>query len=54
VVLLFLDLGDLAELVHVQLADKGCKVLVAEVVGKHLLLELFGVLYDDLIVPKPC
>jgi hypothetical protein len=46
-------LGDLAEAVHVELADEGGDVLVAEVVGEDSFLQLPHILYVDLAVGVP-
>ena len=36
------------EFVHVELPDEGGQMLVPEEEGQHLILQLFGVLYQDL------
>lgn len=53
VVLLLDHLDHLIELVHVELADEGGEVAVAEEVGQHLVLQLLGVLDEDLAVAVP-
>jgi hypothetical protein len=53
IVFLFGHLIALAELVHVQLADEGGEVAMAEEVGENLLLHLLPALYQDFIVAMP-
>jgi len=44
---LFRDLVNFVELIHVELPDKGRQVFVPEEVGQNLILQLFGILYED-------
>ncbi len=53
VVALLDEFDDLAEAVHVELADEGLKVAVAEEVGQHFVLEPLGLLDQNLGVPVP-
>ena len=54
VVFLFDELDHLIELVHVELADEGGEVAVAEEVRQHLVLHFLGVFDEDLGVAVPC
>lgn len=42
------DLVDFVELIHVELPDKGRQVLMPEEVGQHFVLQLLGILDQDL------
>jgi hypothetical protein len=53
IVLLLDHLDHLIELVHVELADEGGEVPVPEEVRQHLVLQLLGVLYQDLVLSVP-
>jgi hypothetical protein len=52
-VLLFSELVNLAEFVHVELADKRGDMLMPEEVGKHFFLQLLDISDEDLVVSVP-
>ena len=47
------ELHDFAEAVHIQLADEGVQIAVAEEVRQHFVLEPLGLLYEYLGVAVP-
>lgn len=53
VILLLDHLDHLIELVHVQLPDKRGQMAVSEEVRQHLILQLLGVLDEDLTIAVP-
>jgi hypothetical protein len=53
IILLLDHLDHLIELVHVQLPDEGGQMTVSEEVRQHLILQLLGVLDEDLTIAVP-